>query len=949
MDDAYIFVDEILISSTPNPNPTQTFSSTQTSSSSPTSSSTSVTHVTIPSSSSILSIDDAYTYSSSSLLSLSSSSSSLLFQMSISDYIWSLFIHYFYLVLFVFCVFLFVYLWKRHKDSKAAANHLSNLTLDSMDKSSRGFLTIKDLIKNNTITHISSSDWSTFIITQCSVRINSLTKQLEQLEYQINVITNYKESFPTNDDKNNEINEIQEDSFGILYCANKDEQVLDLLSDNNTRLMNKKAILELETLETYILYCKERVDNLMTNLSNTMSNLDDEQIEEHILISKLERSIQIAKKEEFNELSSQFKTRVETIQQTHEWIFSITKLCDSIEVAMKCMMSINVNDWKDIQEDFIITEARNRYRQFENSKQELEVKIKECKLVLPIRISLLSKKMISTLNSILNRADKALKGANGMSIERVELKAKGIVWRWKKIEELKIAYTNLRVNFNDRGRFTDPVFLGNRPSNSSLVRLLDNDTMRDKNNNAMISIILDENTSSQSLQNTQEGSGAGSIVLYGEQASFQDQEAAIATWLSSSSSSSSLTDTYNTGHLQQALSVLRLLQEQEHRELEFHATLAASRQNSNQITEQIDASALLTVTTLDANNKNLVQTLSILQKESQKAAQNDIQRIDEKEALEEAQKELEKKKENAQNNVSSCYSILFRGFFWMLLFYLIIISLSMSIDILEPYYKLFRHYPKCSFISTNDSSVTYMNERKSNINTAYSGITRVLSLISTLSGARQFTCIVSWLSYLKTIFSEFFLYILAFWVLGGIVGNKVLLICIGLYKLLPVLFLLNLQSEMLFGFFLSFFFILPISWSLVVCRPFEEDLKETMEEKGKQWLLERSKSILEEKRILHTKLSNEKNTLIGDKRTSLGQSTTPSSSSSLSSIMRREKRSIRLFNQTTNTNDSKGRITLFFLICVILGILSGILGIGVEKSIEMTSKTVGIIKTLFTR
>jgi hypothetical protein len=157
---------------------------------------------------------------------------------------------------------------------------------------------------------------------------------------------------------------------------------------------------------------------------------------------------------------------------------------------------------------------------------------------------------------------------------------------------------------------------------------------------------------------------------------------------------------------------------------------------------------------------------------------------------------------------------------------------------------------------------------------------------------------------------------------------------------------------MLFGFFLSFFFILPISWSLVVCRPFEEDLKQTMEEKGKQWLLERSKSILEEKQILHTKLSNEKNTLIGDKRTSLGQSTTPSSSSSsssLSSIMRREKRSIRLFNQTTNTNDSKGRITLFFLICVILGILSGILGIGVEKSIEMTSKTVGIIKTLFTR
>jgi hypothetical protein len=760
MDDAYIFVDEILISSTPNPNPTQTFSSTQTSSSSPTSSSsTSVTHVTIPSLSSILSIDDAYTYSSSSLLSLSSSSSSLLFQMSISDYIWSLFIHYFYLVLFVFCVFLFVYLWKRHKDSKAAANHLSNLTLDTMDKSSRGFLTIKDLIKNNTITHISSSDWSTFIITQCSVRINSLTKQLEQLEYQINIISNYKESFPTNDDKNNEINEIQEiqeDSFGILYCANKDEQVLDLLSDNNTTLMNEKAILELETLETFILYCKERVDNLMTNLSNTMSNLDDEQIEEHILISKLERSIQIAKKEEFNELSSQFKTRVETIQQTHEWIFSITKLCDSIEVAMKCMMSINVNDWKDIQEDFIITEARNRYRQFENSKQELEVKIKECKLVLPIRISLLSKKMISTLNSILNRADKALKGANGMSIERVELKAKGIVWRWKKIEELKIAYTNLRVNFNDRGRFTDPVFLGNRPSNSSLVRLLDNDTMRDKNNNAMISIILDENTSSQSLQNTQEGSGAGSIVLYGEQASFQDQEAAIATWLSSSSSSSSLTDTYNTGHLQQALSVLRLLQEQEHRELEFHATLAASRQNSNQITEQIDASALLTVTTLDANNKNLVQTLSILQKESQKAAQNDIQRIDEKEALEEAQKELEKKKENAQNNVSSCYSILFRGFFWMLLFYLVIISLSMSIDILEPYYKLFRHYPKCSFISTNDSSVTYKNERKSNINTAYSGITRVLSLLSTLSGARQFTCIVSWLSYLKTIFSEFF-------------------------------------------------------------------------------------------------------------------------------------------------------------------------------------------------
>jgi hypothetical protein len=151
---------------------------------------------------------------------------------------------------------------------------------------------------------------------------------------------------------------------------------------------------------------------------------------------------------------------------------------------------------------------------------------------------------------------------------------------------------------------------------------------------------------------------------------------------------------------------------------------------------------------------------------------------------------------------------------------------------------------------------------------------------------------------------------------------------------------------MLFGFFISLFFILPISWSLCVCRPFEEDLKQTMEEKGKQWLLQRSKSILEEKRLLHTKLSYEKNTHVGEKRTSLGQSTTPSSSSS---IIRRDERSIRLSNKTTNTNDSKGRITLFFLICVILGILSGILGIGIEKSREMTFKTVRSIKSLFTR
>jgi hypothetical protein len=333
-----------------------------------------------------------------------------------------------------------------------------------------------------------------------------------------------------------------------------------------------------------------------------------------------------------------------------------------------------------------------------------------------------------------------------------------------------------------------------------------------------------------------------------------------------------------------------------------------------------------------------------LQQESQKAAQNDIQRIDEKEALEEAQKELEKKKDNAQNNVLRCYSILFRGFFWLLLSYLVIISLSMSIDVIEPYYKLFRHYPTCSFTSTNDSSVTYMNERKSSINTAYSRITRVLSLLSTLSGAHQLTCIVSWLSYLKSLFSVFFLDILAFWFLG----RQGLLISVGIFKLWPLF--LNIQYEILFGFFISLFFILPISWSLCVCRPFEEDLKQTMEEKGKQWLLQRSKSILEEKRLLHTKLSYEKNTHVGEKRTSLGQSTTPSSSSSSSSsIIRRDERSIRLSNKTTNTNDSKGRITLFFLICVILGILSGILGIGIEKSREMTFKTVRSIKSLFTR
>ena len=357
--------------------------------------------------------------------------------------------------------------------------------------------------------------------------------------------------------------------------------------------------------------------------------------------------------------------------------------------------------------------------------------------------------------------------------------------------------------------------------------------------------------------------------------SYQDQEATLSTWLSSNSSSTTSPSTEDSkGYVQQALTIVKDIQEKEHKDLEVIAGWASNRQNSIQEREQIDSSGKSIKNSVDTMSSRFVDSINAMQKENQKAAMEDLVRMDKKAAMEEANKELKTRQDIAQKSIDRSWNILQEGLIFTVSVFCVIAALPMVTDIIKPYVNLFR-----SLINDTASSS--------------------LSSSGSLFDVKRVYVILDRFSRVITVFRS----VLVFLFLSLTVG-RVPALSIGLFY---ELYRANVLSILMSGIppLIGFALVQVIVWFYLVRNPAMHALRMLEGEPAKEFL-----KIYSEKKYLEDKQDR-----IANKNTNEVEAELEDGNSNVS-INRQQHHQLHY---------------MFWFVCFLSGIASAVFGIGLEK------------------
>lgn len=939
MDDAYVFFDEIDVQTpsnprttfepktsptfSPTPSQSQTFASSSSVSSTPSPSLLPVTASKTLNNREIL--DDAYTFSplnSATSHSSSSSSSSFSYQFAVTslksivdDYITGnspLVI----LILVIGIIFLIVRKWwLQWQSCKKAEKDLSLMNFESMENTpDRGVAILESLMNSNQALCASDKVYAKFVKEQCLSRVNSLQVKLRQLRSEVEKL---KDDNIVDTDKINTINETN--VSGVLFSAKKDEQACKTLVQSCRDSALKLIHREVKELTDLCLYTTHAVDSVMIDLSSIVEKqeVDKEETieEESLFLSKLQRCVQLAKLEEHTSLSLLFQSLIDDMTWVKVYVNDLEKISSEFDAATKSMLSTNVEDWRTGQnqvELLINVEVDVRFSRFEGLRKKVDTKIKEYKakeaaLVQRAYYSII-KRRNKNLLPLTERAEKSIKEAQGFTRERVTYQLKSSIWRWKKVEELNAMYSLLQVPVVDRERTVPLQSIASISSSATLI--LDkcsSDSNTEQNDD--ISSNRDQliSLSPRKGRGGGAGAGAGSMIMAStilssssQRMSFQDQETALSTWLSSSVSSSVFTDD-SIGYAQRALTIVKEIQEREHDDDKHSAILAADRQNAIQLSEQIDSSGTSTVNAVNAMGNQLVHlgnSLQALQLENRKAAAEDKVRLETEVAMYEATKELQNRRDIAINNINGSWVSLRQGLLWMVSMFFVAVALYMLVDIMKSYMTMF----SCFSIDSLPISTSSSKSRQGGGHGGYKFFVKFPDSFLALEGLFGFFRSVSCtLTVLRNVLLYLFVAFLA--------GNQLAL----LFALAVELYKVNVVSILLTGApsSIAFAMLVFIAWYILVRGPANESLEKTKGEHEKAFCEQYSKKLLQDKRHLLRRLAN--NDDLGE-----GQ--------------REEVKEDKSLNASAGIKtEPPQRKTLFFILCLLFGIVNAVVGIGADK------------------
>jgi len=776
--------------------------------------------------------------------------------------------------------------WLQRQASKKAARYLADRDFNSMDRTSdRGVAILESMVYSDQVLHASCDVYSKFVKDQCSSRIKSLQDKLSNLQSTVEKLKNTKDNKKEEEEENVTDGTLFEDgTSGILSCAKLDEQALKALENLKRNMTGKLDVLaasEIKKLKSECSQKRKEVEAVMNDLSTITTNEDvQEATSESVIMSKLQRCVQVAKSEHCTSLSDQFQARIDDMNWIRVYISELDEITNALDVTKNQMLSKNVVDWNGLNEHSIEDEVRVRFSKFDGLRKSTVNKLKEFKAMEDARAqcayfgSIIRK---SSLDSMIESAKEMNNEAQSLTREQVVYQLKSSVWRWKKVEELKAMYSKLHVPYIENGGLISP-----SSSSSSQFLIRDESTLNPE--------IVDELIHSSPRQTSSSGGAGSMIVLSSTQRtstitqrmmSYQDQEATLSTWLSSNSSSSSSTSPStedSKGYIQQALTIVKDIQDKEHKDLEVIAGWAAHRQNSIQEREQIDSSGKSIKSSVDTMSSRFVDSINAMQKENQKAAMEDLVRMDKKAAMEEANKELKTRQDIAQKRIDRSWNILQEGLILTVSLFCVIAALPMITDIVKPYVNLFR-----SLINDADSSS--------------------VSSSGSLFDVKRVYVILARFSHVLTVFKS----LLVFLFLSLTVGRTPAL-SMGLFY---ELYRANVLSILMSGipFLIGFALVQVIVWFYLVRNPAIHALRLLEGEPAKEFL-----KIYSEKKYLE------------DKRDRIANKNTHEVEAELED----GNLNVSINNHNHLQQHHQHQYMFWFIICCLSGIISAVFGIGLE-------------------